>query len=62
MSQLSDYIQKTYGQCTLNECRCLKCSDVLRLLCSNWVPTTAKTWEELLEIQKRKRQNDKQSN
>lgn len=58
MEWLSEYIQECYGTCTLENCECIKKNDSLRLVCKNWVKTTATNWEELLEEAKRKR-NDK---
>lgn len=49
---LADYIADHYGACGLdNNCECLKPGKPwLGRACAHWKPVEARTWEELIEL------------
>ncbi len=49
-TDLALYLDTYYGTCKLTVCHCLKSRLPWRgTACSDWVPTGARTWEELRE-------------
>ena len=50
---LGDYLADNYGQCRLTPCRCLRAAHGwIGRACVHWVPTTARTWDELKALQR----------
>lgn len=55
-AELKAYLDRNYGSCKLEKCRCKDPhaprfgGEWVGIMCPDWVPTGASTWEELREF------------